>query len=362
MPLISLYQHATTSFMPHGYCYLWQPGILGLHVVADSIITISYYSIPVGLAWFVSKRRDVPFGWIIWLFAIFIAGCGTTHLMEIWTVWRPDYWFAGVVKGVTAVASVGTAIALVPLIPKVIALPTPAQLEAKNAELAIALRELEGFSYSVSHDLRAPLRAIDGFSKALLVEHGASLKPEGQRMLAVVRENAQQMDQLIRDILSFARLARTAVARTPVDMDALARTIADELSRLEGAPADAIRIEPLEDAVGDQAMLRQVWSNLVGNGLKFSRGRASPRVTVSSRVENGMVSYQVRDNGVGFDMQYADKLFGVFQRLHHVDEFEGTGVGLAIVQRIVHRHGGDVRGEGRPGEGATFTFTLPRRA
>ncbi len=348
-----------TSFLPHGYCYLWNPGLLGLHLVSDSIITLSYYSIPLALVWFVRKRPDVPFNWMFGLFAVFIFGCGTTHLMEIWTLWHPSYWAAGVIKGLTAVASVGTAVALVPLLPRAVALPTPTQLERVNAELAAANRELESFAYSVSHDLRAPLRAVNGFAQALVEDHGPALAPEARAMLDTVQANSRRMGRLIDDLLAFSRLGRQALTASPVDMTALAREVADELTPADGAAQLRIEVAPLPPTQGDPALLRQVWLNLLGNAIKFSSGRPAPHVQVTGHQAEAETVYTVTDNGVGFDMRYADKLFGVFQRLHADREFQGTGVGLALVQRIVQRHGGRVWGEGRVDRGATFAFSLP---
>ena len=345
-------------FLPHGYCYLWRPGLVSLHLISDSVIALSYYSIPLGLVWLVRRRRDLPFNWMFWMFAIFIAGCGTTHLMEIWTLWHPSYWAAGTIKAVTAVASIGTAAAMVPLLPKAAALPTPAQLEQANLELAKANRELEGFAYSVSHDLRAPLRAIDGFSQALIEDHGPRLEPEAQRLLAVVRENSQRMGTLIDDLLAFSQLGRQPLRLAPLDMEGLAREVVNQLGQ-EDAGRARTTIGVLPRALGDLALIRQVLVNLIQNAFKFSRGRSEPRVEVSGRRERGEVVYTVRDNGVGFDMRYVGKLFGVFQRLHSTEQFEGTGVGLALVERIVVRHGGRVWGEGEPDGGAAFSFTLP---
>jgi light-regulated signal transduction histidine kinase (bacteriophytochrome) len=337
---------------------LWRPGLVSLHLISDSIIALSYYSIPIGLVWLIRRRRDLPFNWMFWMFAIFIAGCGTTHLMEIWTLWHPSYWAAGTIKAVTAVASIGTAVAMVPLLPRAAALPTPRQLEQANLELAKANRELEGFAYSVSHDLRAPLRAIDGFSQALIEDHGPTLKPEAQRLLAVVRENSQRMGTLIDDLLAFSRLARQPLTLAPLDMERLARAVVDQLGQEDTSRARTT-IGELPRALGDLALIRQVLVNLIQNAFKFSRGRSEPQVEVSGRRERGEVVYTVRDNGVGFDMRYAGKLFGVFQRLHPIEQFEGTGVGLALVERIVVRHGGRVWGEGEVDRGAAFSFTLP---
>ena len=232
-------------------------------------------------------------------------------------------------------------------------------LAAMVAKLDDSNKELESFSYSVSHDLRAPLRAIDGFSRKVVNGYGDKLDDEGRRLLQVVRDNAQRMGQLIDDLLAFSRMGRREIELQPVDMDSLARSVASELRAAEPQRAVEFVCAPLPPAQGDAAMLRQVWANLLGNALKFSRRRQAALIEVGGRVDAGEIRYWVKDNGAGFDMQYADKLFGVFQRLHRQDEFEGTGVGLAIAQRIVHRHQGRIGGEGKPDAGATFWFTLP---
>jgi signal transduction histidine kinase len=228
----------------------------------------------------------------------------------------------------------------------------------RTAALEAANKELESFSYSVSHDLRAPLRAVDGFAKILEEDYGARLDAEGRRLLGVVRSSSKHMGQLIDDLLDLSRLGRLALGKRPVDMASLAREVAQELPRGDAA----VDIGPLPACHADPRLLRQVWANLIGNALKYSGKRAGAHVELGGREEPGESVYWVRDNGVGFDMRYVGKLFGVFQRLHGADEFPGTGVGLAIVQRIVARHGGRVWAEGRPGEGACFHFSLPRSA
>ena len=228
----------------------------------------------------------------------------------------------------------------------------------RTAQLETANKELEAFSYSVSHDLRSPLRAIDGFSRILLEEYAGQLDGEGKRLLEVVRSNTRQMGQLIDDLLAFSRVGRQAMARTAVDMASLAKAASDD-QRVAGE-AVSITVGPLPPADADPSLMRQVWVNLISNALKFTRPKAERVIAVAGRTEPGRVVYWVKDNGVGFDMAYANKLFGVFQRLHSSAEFEGTGVGLALVQRIVHRHGGEVWAEGKVGEGATFSFSLPR--
>lgn len=232
----------------------------------------------------------------------------------------------------------------------------------RTAQLQETNRELEAFSYSVSHDLRAPLRAIDGFSKILEEEHVAELNDDARRLLQVVRRSTQQMGQLIDDLLAFARLGRKSVEQTWVDMTALATMAAEDTRHAGDGRSIALVVHSLPPAVGDRALLRQVFLNLLENAFKFTRTRDPAHIEIGHGEHAGHKVYFVRDNGVGFDPRYADKLFGVFQRLHRADEYEGTGVGLALVQRIVHRHGGHVWAEGAVNEGATIYFSLSAEA
>jgi signal transduction histidine kinase len=238
-----------------------------------------------------------------------------------------------------------------------------AELERRVAERTTELQatnqELEAFSYSVSHDLRAPLRAVDGYARMLEEDYAQALDGEGRRLLGVVREASRRMGRLIDDLLAFSRLGRQEATRRTVDMAAL---VAQVLAEVRGDSRAAIEVAPLAPALADAAMLKQVWTNLIGNALKYSSKRAEARVEIGWKEDGGELVYWVRDNGAGFDMRFAQKLFGVFQRLHRAEEFPGTGVGLAIVQRVVTRHGGQVWAEGRPGEGACFYFSLPKAA
>ena len=227
--------------------------------------------------------------------------------------------------------------------------------EQRTAELTAANRELDAFSYSVSHDLRAPLRAGDGFSRMIEEGYAGRLDDEGRRLLSVVRESSRRMGRLIDDLLDFSRIGRARLAKARVDMSALVREVCGELG---DAPA-GIELGAVPEGYGDRALLRQVWANLLQNAVKYSGKRTDAHIEVGGRSAGGEAVYWVRDNGVGFDMKYYDKLFGVFQRLHGANEFPGTGIGLAIVQRVVTRHGGRVWAEGRMGEGAVFYFALP---
>ncbi len=233
-------------------------------------------------------------------------------------------------------------------------------LEERGRELEEANRELDGFSYSVSHDLRAPLRAIDGFSTMLLEDYGGRLDEEGRRQLAVIRRNTQRMGKLIDDLLAFSRLGRQPLNRSQVDVTRLVRAAIDESMAHDSSRAIEFCVGELPPAFGDAALLKQVFLNLLSNAIKYTRPRERARVEIQGRLDDDECVYGIEDNGVGFDMQYVGKLFGVFQRLHPVSAFEGTGVGLALVQRIVRRHGGRVWAEGERDQGAKFGFSLPR--
>ena len=236
-----------------------------------------------------------------------------------------------------------------------------ATIDKARTALEEANGELAAFSYSISHDLRAPVRAVDGYGRMLQEDYGDRLDDDGTRFLMTIRAEARRMGRLIDDLLAFSKLTRTETTETAVDMEALAREVVEQIRRDSMETAAEFRIGELPAARGDRAMLRQVFTNFISNAVKFSGRSERPVVDIGGERRNGENFYWVRDNGVGFDMRYAGKLFGVFQRLHRSDEFEGTGVGLAIVQRVVVRHGGRVWAESSPGAGASFFFTLPAR-
>ena len=231
----------------------------------------------------------------------------------------------------------------------------------RTLDLTAANKELEAFSYSVSHDLRAPLRAIDGFARILLEDHAESLDQDGKRILSVIGSNVQKMGRLIDDLLAFSRLDRKKIKTSNIDMNQLTDELIGELNVDFGKRVVNFNTNSLPDSNGDCAMLREVLFNLMSNALKFTRGKNPAMIEITGKADDDELIYSISDNGVGFDMKYADKLFKVFQRLHSTKEFEGTGIGLALARRIVRKHGGRIWAEGKVGKGAIFYFSLPKK-
>jgi signal transduction histidine kinase len=231
-------------------------------------------------------------------------------------------------------------------------------IEQRTADLEIANNELEAFSYSVSHDLRAPLRSINGFARILEEDYGNLLDEQGRKTLGTIMRNGERMGQLIDDLLAFSRLGKQSVTRVKLDMNLIASSTSDDL-KIQYTGEKEIHIDSLPPVYGDSSMIKQVMYNLISNALKYSMKKEKAIVRIGAYQEEFGTTFFVQDNGAGFDMQYYDKLFGVFQRLHDAREFEGTGVGLALVHRIVTKHGGKIWAEGKENEGAIFYFTIP---
>ena len=236
-----------------------------------------------------------------------------------------------------------------------------ALVEVRTTELKTANKELEAFSYSVSHDLRAPLRAIDGFTRILIEDYASKLDKEGKRLGSVIQDNAKKMGNLIDDLLAFSRLGRASMTSTKIDMKNMVNAIYHEATSVEERKRIKFTIADIPEAQGDTNLMRQVWMNLIINAVKFSSDRKQAVISVSCQEEDSKLIYCIKDNGAGFNMKYVDKIFGVFHRLHSEKEFKGTGVGLALVQRIIRRHSGNVWAEGNVDKGATFYFSLPKK-
>jgi light-regulated signal transduction histidine kinase (bacteriophytochrome) len=233
-------------------------------------------------------------------------------------------------------------------------------LDEANGQLEATRQELERFTYSVSHDLRAPLRAIEGFSKILLEDYEGKIDEEGQRYLKILDSSSRKMTRLLDDLLQLSRLGRQEMKPSQIDMRELVLSVWQELHPKGAARPIDFKMDPLPEAWGDATLLRQIWTNLIGNAIKFTARQDRPRIEISGQDEPDRIVYCIKDNGVGFNLKAAGKLFGVFQRLHTEEEFKGSGIGLAITQRLVRRHSGQIWADAKKDEGATFCFSLPR--
>jgi len=376
-----LMQFLTNDFMPHGHCYYWQPGLLWTHVGADGLIAAAYFSIPLSLLYYLRQRPEVRYRWVVWLFAAFIVLCGITHLFGIVTIWNPVYPLEALIKVLCAAVSLATAIVLIPLVPRALTMRTAEELEAINArlyevgksrrraegrlsakvrELEQSNQELEQFAYVASHDLQTPIRSIVSFDGLLRRELGDGASERAKEYLDIIEHNGRHMQQLILDLLDYSRVRTRA---RPLERASVARACqsACDLLRQEIEANDAhVEMGELPEVMGDESQLTQVFQNLIANAVKFQPPGQSAHIAVGAKDEGDYVRIRVEDNGIGINPDHADDVFTIFRRLHTDDEYQGTGIGLAICKRIVERHGGEIRVVDNPGGGARFEFTLPK--
>ena len=404
------------QYMPHGSCYLWQSDLIWLHVGSDGLTAIAYYSIPITLLYFVRRRQDLPFDWIFLLFGAFIVACGTTHLMEIWTLWQPDYWLSGYIKAITAAVSVYTAIQLIPLVPKALALPSPAQLEQANQSLrqevearqqaeaqvrqinnelefriAERTQELEQanriqrelltrerqarttaeqanrvkdeFVTTLSHELRTPLNAIAGWTQLMQRRDGSpDMLDKG---ISVIERNVQSLTHMIEDILDISRIVRgqVRVVIQPVDLGDIIRTAVDSVTPAATARNISIHCHLADSNTliqGDEQRLQQVIWNLLSNAVKFTPNGG--QVDIFLTAEDDQVQIKVTDTGQGIEASFLPHVFEYFRQADGsmTRSRNGLGLGLAIVRYLVELHGGTITAES-PGleQGSTFTVNLP---
>ncbi|MDR3448939.1 MAG: ATP-binding protein [Alphaproteobacteria bacterium] len=394
------------NFMPHGHCFLWQPDILWLHILSDAMIVSAYYSIPGALLYFVWKRKDLPFGIILWLFGAFILLCGTTHLMSIWVLWHPDYAIEGLFKAATGIVSIITFFVTVRLIPHALQLASPAQLAALNEtlrqnisereiaqqDLQRAYREMEKkveertaalnasleqlsksndeldeFAHIVSHDLKEPLRGLHNNALFLLDDYKDKLDAKGAGYLDRLVHLSDRMQNLIEDLLYFSRLGHAELAIQETDPNLVVDEIGQMMeSFLKEHNARIVVPRPMPHVVCDKPRITEVFRNLITNAVKYND---KPERLVEVGFLKSMDTPQgpardvfyVRDNGIGIDPQFHEEIFGIFKRLDAASEDKGTGVGLTFVRRIITRHGGRVWVESAPGKGSTFYFVFSQK-
>jgi len=371
------------NFMPHGHCFLWQPDILWLHVLSDAGVALAYYAIPIALLYFVRHSRDLPFKNLFLLFATFIVLCGTTHVMSIWVLWHPDYAFEGVIKAMTAVASIGTFFVTVRLMPVALKLLTPESLDM--AQLALKLqrseealrqythdlersnRELDDFSHIASHDLKEPLRGMSMKATFLLEDYQDKLDEKGVEHLKRLVYLSARMEQLIRDLLYFSQLGRAHLAIQNTDPNQMIEEIRFMIEpMLKERNARIVVPQPLPQIICDKVRITEVFRNLITNAIKYNT-KAEKLVEVgfinSIDTSEGWESnvFYVKDNGIGIAPEYHDDIFRIFKKLKEIaDDKDGTGVGLTFVKKIVERYGGRIWLESKPQEGTTFYFTLEK--
>ena len=389
MPIFFNYLFHSNGFIPHGHCYLWQTGLVWLHIISDATIALAYYSIPFLLIYFISKRKDVPFNGVFLLFGAFIIVCGTGHLMEIWTLWHPDYWIAGVLKALTAIISIYTAFALFFLMPQALTLPSPAQLEAINRVLSTEIVERKRiekqlrfaeevaqnssqakseFLANMSHELRTPLNGILGFTQIL--QRTESLTEKGRKGVGIIYQCGSHLLTLINDVLDLSKIEARKLELHPVDfyLPAFIDSVT-EICRIRAEQkviAFHVELDPdLPTGIhADEKRLRQVLINLLGNAIKFThQGSVTFKVQVIGQESNanGQTNYKIRfqviDTGTGITPEQAEKIFQPFEQVgNQKQQSEGTGLGLAISQKIVSLIGGQIQVESEFGKGSTFWF------
>lgn len=377
------------TFMPHGMCYLWRPDLLALHVISDAAIALAYFSIPLAIIYFARRRQDFQYRWVLALFAAFIVACGVTHLLAIWVVWNPDYWLDGTAKAVTAGVSVLTAALLWPLLPKLLALPSPTDLRTANRSLANEIKdrieaqekleklnrelearvtsrttelensnkELEQLAYNASHDLKAPLRAIHQLSQWIAEELPDNPGGEITENLGLMQSRISRMQRMLDDLLEYARVG--ADKEQPM-------TSIDELLSgvlLLAAPPEQFTISvdvPATSTEISRVPLKQVLLNLVNNAIKH-HDRDDGRIEIRVRETPSELVFSVSDDGPGIAEEYHAAIFDTFRTLQRKDDTESSGIGLAIVRRAVKQAGGSVSLESARGEGATFTVRWPKQ-
>jgi signal transduction histidine kinase len=407
----------TGNFIPHGHCYLWKPELVWLHILTDSLIALSYFSIPLTLIYFVRERQDVPFRSVFIFFGAFIVSCGTTHIMNVWTLWHPDYWLSGSIKAVTAIVSFYTALTLIPLVPQALALPSPAQLEAANnalqkeiierkrvehelreykenleklveqrtAELAktnellqqevtqrqqsqekmaLLLKELEStnkelndFAYIVSHDLKAPLRGISSLSEWLLADYADKLDREGQELINLLIVRVHKIHNLIDAILQYSRVGRIKEEIRLVNLNDVVTEVIELLQPIENVKIEIANQLPFIEF--EKTRIEQVFQNLLSNAIKFI-DKPQGKITIDCTEVDGYWQISITDNGPGIEKQHFERIFKIFQKLSDSKNSNSTGIGLAIVKKIVEMYGGEVWVESELGVGTTFFFTLKK--
>lgn len=374
----------SSDFMPHGGCYFWRPGLVWLHASSDALIAVAYFLIPFSLVQLVRKRRDLEFNWMFVLFGVFILACGMTHAMQIWNVWHSAYRLEGLIKLITAVASIITAILMFRLVPKALSLASPRQLQSEilerrraeeevrvlNSELerrveertAMLLRSnqaLQRFAYIASHDLQEPIRTVRSLNQLLARDYRGRLGERAERYFELILEASDRMQTLVKDILTYsATLDRTAEAGKSGSTKLILQEALHDLSAAISQSNAVIEYGELPDVLIDATQLKQIFLNLISNALKYRKPGQAACVRISAEQHGQECIFSIADNGIGIEPKYFEQIFIAFRRLHG-REYPGSGVGLTICKNLVEEHNGRMWVSSTVGEGSTFSFTLP---
>lgn len=380
-----------SDFMPHGGCYFWRPELVWLHMSSDVFIALAYVLIPFSLIQLVRKRKDLEFNWMFVMFGIFILACGTTHLMNVWNIWHSAYRLEGVIKAITALASIPTAILMFRLVPQAIALPSPqdlkkeiqrrsiaeAEVRSLNSDLERRVQErttllersnaaLQRYAYVSSHDLQEPIRTIRTFNQLLARDYAGTLDPKADQYIGFVIDATERMQTLVADLLNYSRILDPEApkeVRVVCTAQVLETVLLDLQPLIQEAGASITRGD-LPDVLMDHTQLVQLFQNLLTNAIKYRRPKEPLQIFVSGERSSDWSDrcvFFVQDNGIGIEPQYFHQIFGAFRRLHR-KEYPGSGIGLTICKEIVESAGGQIWLESEPGHGSTFKFTLPLAA
>ena len=346
------------SFVPYGDALAWRPELVWTHAISDFAIALAYFTIAVVLFRVAYRRRDLAFGWLVACLGVFILASGITHVARALNIWQTAFWLEAWIKAISAILSIPTAVLLWRSLPDLLTLPSRRELRDVNQSLARANAELEAFTASASHDLRSPLTTIAG-QAGLLELSMPHASEEQRRRLSRIQGSVKQMSELIDALLVLSRISRHTLHREVVDASAIAETIISELRQNEPAREIDVIIQPNLQVHGDQRLIHDLLRNLIANAWKFTSKKQRARIEIGLAAPGTLATLFIRDNGAGFDLAHAKRLFKPFVRLHTAADYEGSGLGLATVARIVERHGGKIWAEATVNEGATFYFTLP---
>lgn len=360
-----------SDFPPRWHCGNWDTFLGWMHIVSDIVIWAAYMAIPMMLFYFVQKKKgNLPFNYIFLLFCSFIFWCGTVHLAESVIFWYPWYRVSALIKFITAIVSVLTAIVLFKVIPMALELKTPhdlqeevtrrtKELEHVSQELKRSNEELEQFAYVASHDLQEPLRMVSQSTERLGHYLGEQLDEKTQKLIGFASEGAQRMQVLIEDLLDFSRITRIRNESKPVDLNKVLRIVKLDLKvRIEETGA-VINSTELPTINGDEIQLRRLFQNLISNSLKYRHQDRKPEIDISATKNSDHWLIEFKDNGIGFNQEHAERIFLLFQRLHPKSSYSGTGIGLTVCKKVIEQHNGEIWAEGKVGEGVSFFIKLP---